>query len=135
MGVTVGREHLEHTATELEDRDIEGTATEVEHGNLHVLVGLVDTVGERSSCRLVHDTLHLQAGNLTSLLGCLTLRVREVGGHGDNGLCHLLAEVVLSGLFHLLQDHSRNLLGSILVAVDVHEREVVVATHYGVGYA
>ena len=34
---------------------------------------LVDTIGESCSCGFVHDTLHLETCNLTSLLGSLTL--------------------------------------------------------------
>ena len=119
MGITIGREHLEHTTTELEDRDIECTTTEVEHGNLHILVSLIHTVCQSSSSGLVDDTLHVEACNLTSLLGSLTLRVGEVGRHSDDGIRHLLTDIVLSGLLHLLQHHSRNLLWRIFTAIDI----------------
>jgi len=73
MGVTIGREHLEHATAKLKDGDIKRTATEVEHGDFHILIGLVYTVGECGSRRLVHDTLHVKSGNLAGLLGGLTL--------------------------------------------------------------
>lgn len=71
--ITVCREHLEHAATELEDRDIECTATEVEHCDLHVLVSLVYAVSECGCCRLVHDTADVETCNLTCLLCSLAL--------------------------------------------------------------
>ena len=120
VGITIGREHLEHATTKLQDRDIERTTTEVEHGDLHILVGLIHTVSQSGGCRLVHDTLHIQTGNLTSLLGSLTLRVREVGRHSDHSLCHLLSEIVLGSLLHLLQHHGRDFLRGVLTTVDVH---------------
>ena len=73
MGVTVCGENFKHTAAELKDRDIERTATEVEYGNLHILVGFVNTVGQGSSRRLIHDTAHIETCNLSGLLCCLTL--------------------------------------------------------------
>ena len=135
MGVTIGREHFKHSATELEDRDIEGTATEVEHGNLHILVSLVHTVSQSGSSRLVHDTLYFQTGNLSGFLGCLTLRVREVCGHGDNSFCYFLAQIVLGCLLHLLQNHGAQLLGSVQTAVNVHTGSVVLATYHRIGHA
>ena len=73
VGITVGGQYLEHTATELKDRDIECTTTKVEYGNLHIFVGLVNTVSQCSSRRLVYDTFNVQTSNLTSFLRSLTL--------------------------------------------------------------
>ena len=73
MSITIRRKNLEYTATELKDRDIECTTTKVEHGNLHILISLVNTVSKRCGSRLIHDTLYVQTGNLTGLLGSLTL--------------------------------------------------------------
>ena len=73
VGVTVGRQHFKHTATELKDGNIKRTTTEVKHGNLHVFVSLVHTVGQSCGCRLIDDTLYVQSGNLSGLLGSLTL--------------------------------------------------------------
>ena len=105
VGVAVSGEHFKHTATKFEDRDIERTAAEVEHGNLHILVCLVDTVGKGCCGGFVHDTLHVEAGNLTCFLRGLTLRVAEICRHGDDGFSHFLSEVVLGGLLHLLKNH------------------------------
>ena len=59
VSVTVGAEHFEHAAAELQDGNIERTAAEVEDGNLHVLVSFVHTVSQSSSGRLVDNTLHV----------------------------------------------------------------------------
>ena len=129
VGVTIGAEHLEHTAAELQDGDIECTATEVEHGNLHIFVSLVDTVSQSGSRRLIDDTLHIEACNLASLLRSLTLRVGEVGRHGDDSVGHLLSEIVLGGLLHLLQHHGRNLLRGVLTAIDI-DTGIAALIHY-----
>ena len=120
MSVTIGGEYFKHTATELEDRDIECTATEVEHGNLHILVGLVNTIGKGSRSRLINDTANIQSGNLSSFLGGLTLRVGEVGRHCDDSIRNFLSKVVLGGLLHLLKHHGRDFLRSVFAAVDVN---------------
>ena len=43
VGIAVGGHYLEETVTKVHDRDIECTATKVEHSNLHALVHLVKT--------------------------------------------------------------------------------------------
>ena len=73
VGIAVGGHYLEETVTKVHDRDIECTATEVEHSNLHALVHLVKTECESGCSRLVHDTLHIESGNLSGLLGSLPL--------------------------------------------------------------
>ena len=127
VGVTVGGFHLEHAVAELQDGDIEGAAAEVVDRDLHVLALLVETVGEGRGRRLVDDTLDLEAGDLARLLGGLALRVGEVGRHGDDRLGHLLAEVILGRLLHLLEDDGGDLLRGVEAAVDVDARGVVLA--------
>ena len=73
VGVAIGGLHFEHTAAELEDGDIEGTATEVIDSDLHVLVLLVKTIGESCCGRLVDDSLDIETCDLAGFLGCLTL--------------------------------------------------------------
>ena len=72
---------------------------------------LVETVGERRRRRLVDDAQDLEPGDLAGVLRGLALGVVEVGGHGDDGLRDLLAEVVLGRLLHLLQDEGGDLGG------------------------
>ncbi len=73
MRVTIGGQHLKHATAKLQDGDIKRTAAEVEDGDLHVLVRLVDTIGQCGSRRLVDDTAHVETRDGTSLLGGLAL--------------------------------------------------------------
>ena len=133
--ITVGGLHFEDAVAEFQDGDIERTATEVEHGHLHILVLLVEAVSQCSGRRLVDDSLHVETGDFACLLRRLTLRVAEVSRHGNHGLLHFLAEIILSRLLHLLQHHSADFLRAVELAVDVHTRRVVVATDHLVAHA
>ena len=84
MGITVGSQNFGNAVAHLDDGDIERTAAEVVDHDL--LVGfLIDAVSQRSSRRLVDDTLDVQTGDGTGVLGGLTLAVVEVGGDGNDG--------------------------------------------------
>ena len=132
MGVTVGGFYLEDTVTEFHDGDIEGTATEVVNGDLHVLVLLVEAVCQSCCSRLVDDSLDIQTGDLSRLLGCLTLRIREVCGDCDDSLGNLLTEIILSGLLHLLENHCGNLLRRIVPSFDLDSGSVVLTPYYSI---
>ena len=129
VGVTVGGLDLEHAVAEFHYGDIEGTAAKVIDCDLHVLVLLVEAICERCRGRFVDDTLHVQTRNLAGFLGSLALGVAEVCRHRDHGLGNLLTEIVLSGLLHLLEYHSRNLLRAVETTVDVNPRSVVVTPY------
>ena len=125
--IAVGGLHLEDAVAKFEDRNIERTAAEVVHGDLHVAVLLVHTVSQCGSGRLVDDTAHLQTCDFARLLGGLTLRVGEVGRNRDDGFRNLLSEVILGSLLHLLKDDRRNLLRRVLTSVDIDAGRIVVA--------
>ena len=114
VGVAVGGLNFEDAVADFEYRHVEGTAAQVEHGNLLVLL-LVQTVGERGGGGLVDDAQHLETGDLAGVLGGLALGVVKIGRHGDNGLGDLFTEVGLGVGLELAEDHGGDLLGSELL--------------------
>ena len=91
VSVTVGRLHLEELIGNLQHRHVEGTTTKVKDNNV-LFFAFIETVSE-SSCRwLIDNALDFQASNLTRILGSLALRIVEVGWHGNDRLCYLLAQ-------------------------------------------
>ena len=119
LGVPRGGLHLEDAVADLEHRDVEGPTAEVEdqHGAVGVL--LVEPVGQRGRRRLVDDAQDLEPGDRPGLLGGRPLGVVEVGRHGDDRLGHGVAQVRLGVPLELAQDPGRDLLGLVLLAVDV----------------
>jgi hypothetical protein len=132
--VAVGREDLELLLAvdvgDLDDGDVERAATQVVDGDLAValalLAVLVEAEGESRRGRLVDDPLDVEAGDAAGVLRRLALRVVEVGGDGDHGLGHGLAEVVLGRLLHLAQDLGADLLRRELLAPHLDPRVAVV---------
>ncbi len=114
-GVTIGRLHLEHAVTNLEDGDVESTAAKVINGD-GLPVFLIHAIGERCRCRLVDNALNFKASDLSGVLGRLTLCIVEVCGNGDDRLGYGFAKIALGGFLHLLQDEGRNLAGRIFFA-------------------
>ncbi|MFO0804004.1 MAG: hypothetical protein U0791_12895 [Gemmataceae bacterium] len=101
VGVAVGAEHLEHAVfADVEDRDVEGAAAEVEDTAIFWSFFL-SSVGHGAGGGLVDDAhpllvdfavlaadlvLGVEAGDGRGVDGGLPLRVVEVRGHGDDGL-------------------------------------------------
>ena len=73
VSITISRLNLEHAVTKFHDRNIECTATEVEHCDFHVLVLLVQTISKGSCGRLVDNTLNIETCDFAGFLGSLTL--------------------------------------------------------------
>jgi len=115
VGVTVGSLDLEDTALDLQNRDIESTTAKIVHGDDAVSL-LLKTVSQSSGGGLVNDTKNIETGNLTGILGALTLRVVEVGRDGDDGVLDLLGQVSLGSLLHLVEDEATDLGGRVLLA-------------------
>lgn len=87
VSVTGSGLDLEDTLLDGQEGDIEGTTTQVEDKDVALTLGLlVKTVGDGSGSRLVDDTEDVEAGNETSVLGSLTLRVVEVCGNSDDSV-------------------------------------------------
>ena len=125
MGIAVGGQNFGDAVAHLDDGDIEGAAAQVIDHDL-LVVFLIDAVGQRSSGRLVDDTLDVQAGNGACVLGSLTLAVVEVCGDGDDCLGDRLTQISLGVCLQLLQDHSADLLRGVLLAV---QGDLVVGAH------
>ena len=134
VGVAVGAQHLEYAVAELQNGDVERTAAKVIHGNLLVLMFLVEAVRQCGRGGFVDDALHVEAGNGAGFFGGLALSIVEVSRHRNNGFRHGLAEVVFGGLLHLLQYHRRNLLRRILPVANLHCYRVVGTAHQLVRY-
>ena len=117
VGITVGALDFENAVSELQDGDIEGTAAEVIDGNLLFLVGLVQAVGQSAGGRLVDDTLHIKAGDLSCVLGGLALGIVEIGRDRDDRLGHRLLQIGLRSCLHLLKDGGGNLLRRVFLAL------------------
>ena len=135
MRVAVGRLHLEDAVAQFQNRNIERTAAQVVNGDLHVGALLVQAVGQCRRRRLVDDTAHFQPCDFARLLRRLTLRVGEVGRHGDDRFVNGLPQIVFGRLLHLLENDGRNLLRAVLTSVDLHARRVVRALDDLVGRA
>ena len=113
VGIAAGRLDLEDALADLEDRNVERAAAEVEHEDRLLRVLLVEPIGQGGRGRLVDDPQHLEAGDLACLLGCGPLGVVEVRGDGDHGLGDGGPEIALGVPLQLLQDASGDLLGRI----------------------
>ena len=122
--VAVGGQHLELMLAvhlgDLDDRDVEGAAAQVEDGDLGVAAPLVHAVGQRGRSRLVDDAPDVEARDPAGVLGRLALGVVEVGGHRDDGFRDVLAEILLRGALHLLQHLCGDLRRGELLAVALH---------------
>jgi hypothetical protein len=117
--VTGGRPDLDHAVADLQQRDVERTAAEVEDQDGLFLAAFVEAVGQCRRRRFVDDAQHVEAGNLAGFLGGLTLGVIEVGRHSDDCVGDVLTEVAFGVALQLLQNARADLLRGVLLAVDV----------------
>jgi len=97
---------LEDALLDGQERDIEGTTTQVEDEDVALTLGLlVKTVGDGSGGGLVDDTEHVETGDETGILGSLALGVVEVGGDSNDSVVDGATEVGLCSFPHLGEDH------------------------------
>lgn len=109
MSVTVSGFDFKDTVFDSEERHIESATTEIENEHIAFALSLlVETVSDSSSGGLINDTLDVEASDLTSILGSLTLRVVEIGGHSDNSVLDSSVKVSFSDFLHLDENHRRN---------------------------
>ena len=90
MGIAGGRQNLENTALDIQDRNIEGSATEVVDRD-SPLGQFLQAVRERRGGRLVHQPHDLDARQPPCIAGRLTLAIVEVSGNGDHHALDLFA--------------------------------------------
>ena len=106
--VAVGREHLEHVAVDLEDRDVERAAAEIEHADELILVA-AEAVRERGRRGLVDQARDREAGEPTGFLGRGALGVGEVRRHGDDRVADAGAELAFGAALEMEQHVRRDL--------------------------
>ena len=105
MGVAIRRFHFKDPVTKLQDGYVMGATAAIKYSNFLIHVFFVDTKSQCRSCWFVDDASNLEASNLTSFLGCLTLCVIEVGWHSDHCFINACTKVIFSCFLHLLKNH------------------------------
>jgi hypothetical protein len=118
-GITVSGLDFENTVLDFKDGDIESTTTKIVDGN-NLITSLVETIGKSSGSRLVDDTEDVKTGNLTGILGSLTLSIVEVGRNSNDGVVGLLTEETFSSFLHLTEDKRTNLGRRVLLALSLN---------------
>src|SRR5690606_30835051 len=112
--VTRGGAHLNGgevvVLAHFQQRDVEGSATEVEDEDELVFLATVEAVGEGGSSGLVDDAEDIESGDLAGFLRSLTLGVVEVRGNSDHSIRHCVAEVGLGVALELHEDARGDLL-------------------------
>ena len=123
------RADLEDAVADVQNRDVEGPAAEIEYQDGFALL-LVEPVGERCRRRFVNDAQHVQPGDRAGVFGGLTLGIVKVRGDRDHGVGDFLAEV-FGGIVHEAAQHlRRNLFGRVLLSHDQEAHCVVWAGHH-----
>ena len=130
--VAIGSFHFNDALAHFQHGNIERSAAEVVDGD-HLVLCLVEAIGQRGRRGLVDDALHFQPGDLPGILGRLPLRVVKIRGHGDDRLSHFLAEIVFRGLLQLLQNQRGNLRRCVLLALR-HDGDVIARLHDLIGH-
>ena len=83
MCITVCRQYFDNAVTDLNDRYIECTTTQIVYHDL-LLFFIVKTISKCCCGRLVDDTFYIKTCDLTCIFGCLTLCVIEVSRYCDD---------------------------------------------------
>ena len=117
--------NFDNTVTDLDDGNIEGTASKVVYHDL-LLFLVIQSVCQSCCGRLVDDTFYIKTCDFTGIFGCLTLCVIKVSRNCDNCFCYFLTKVVLCITFQFLKDHSGDLLRRVFLSFDVY---FIISTH------
>jgi hypothetical protein len=84
MSVSVGSDDLKDSIIDGQERNVEGSATQVEDQNVFLSFLLVHAIGDGSSGRLIDDSHHVESGNNAGVLGGLALSIIEVLWEKEN---------------------------------------------------
>ena len=114
MVVAMAGQHLDNAFFDPHHGHVEGPAAQIIDQDALSLV-LTGFINQRCRSGFVNDPHHLQAGDLASLTGGLSLGVGEIGWDRDHRLRHTLAEPAFGGVLELLQDHRRDFLGQVFL--------------------
>merc|ERR1712013_879559 len=108
--VTIGGFHLKHTLLNLQDGNIKSSTTKIKDSN-DLVVTLVHTIGKSSCSGLVDDPENIESSNLSSILGCLSLRVVEICRYSHHSIFSSSSKIAFSSLFHLSKHKGTHLAG------------------------
>jgi hypothetical protein len=95
VGITIGCQNFKGffaiNFVDFDNRDIEGTTTQVVNRDSTVANFFIQTVGQCRSGWFVDDTFYFQTCDTASIFGCLTLSIVEVCRNGDNRFSYRFA--------------------------------------------
>ncbi len=119
MRIAVGRADFDNIVADLENRDIECTAAEVEDHDLLFLF-LIEPICKRCRGRFVDDALYVEPCNFAGVAGSCALRVVEVRRYGNDRFGDRFAQASLGVCLDLLKDHRGDLLRSVPCVTHLH---------------
>mmetsp|Transcript_11211 Transcript_11211/g.41976 ORF Transcript_11211/g.41976 Transcript_11211/m.41976 type:complete len:234 (+) Transcript_11211:1024-1725(+) len=102
-GVSVGGSHLENSVLDLQNGNIKSTTTQIVYSHNAVLS--IESIRKSSGSRLIDDAFYIHSCNGSSILCGFSLGIVKIGRHGDDRTLNLLAQVILSSVFHLCENH------------------------------
>jgi hypothetical protein len=70
---------------------------------------VIQPIGDGGGRRLIDQTQHLETRHLGGILGGLTLRIVEIGRHGDDGAIEQVVKTILGAL----SQHGQQLGGNL----------------------
>ncbi|MNN08370.1 NAD-specific glutamate dehydrogenase [compost metagenome] len=121
--VATGGQHFKDPAGQAQDRDIEGTATQVIDS--HQAFGvLVQTIGHGRCSRLIEQTQDVQTGQARSVLGGLALSIVEICRNSNDRTDQLATQGLFSALTQNLEDIGRDFHRAFRALNGVDERHV-----------
>ena len=103
-GVATGGDDFKNALRQPQNRDVKGATTQVVNG-VDAFAGIVQTVCDGGSRRLVDEAQHIETRELCGVFGGLSLRIVKVGRHGD----HRAKQVFVEAVFCAVTQGSQNI--------------------------